>query len=102
MASEKPFVYLILGAAGSGRREILVDLIKDGLGENDRAAVLLSEAEAPSEFDSAFGQITRWKWQDETIVGELPADASHIFFVTDGRTNPVEQIEVFKGWLEGR
>ena len=28
MASEKPLVYLILGAAGSGRREILVDLLR--------------------------------------------------------------------------
>ena len=31
MSSEKPLVYLILGAAGSGRREIVADLIDGGL-----------------------------------------------------------------------
>ena len=31
MSSEKPLVYLILGAAGSGRREIVADLIEGGL-----------------------------------------------------------------------
>jgi len=43
---EKPLVYLVLGSAGSGRREVLVDLIQDGLGEADRAAVLLCDTEA--------------------------------------------------------
>lgn len=100
MPSEKPLVYLVLGAAGSGRREILVDLIGDGLGEADRPAVVLAESEAPSEFDAKLPELTRWKWTDETIGGQFPVEASHVFFVTEGRSNPVEQIEVFKTWIE--
>lgn len=102
MASEKPLVYLILGAAASGRREILVDLIAAGLGENATAAVMLSDREETSEFDAKFPALTRWKWQEEAIAGELPAGASHVFFVSDGRANPVEQIEVFKIWVEAQ
>jgi hypothetical protein len=102
MASEKKPVYLILGAAGSGRREIIVDLIEAGLGESDRAAVMLSAAEEPGEFDGKLPALTRWKWQDEFIVGELPAEATHVFFVSDGRGNPVEQVDVFKNWIEAQ
>jgi hypothetical protein len=99
MASEKPLVYLFLGAAGSGRREILIDLIEAGLAESNTASVMLAESEAPSEFDAKFPELVRWEWREETIVGELPAGASHVFFITDGHTNPVEQIEVFKTWV---
>ncbi|MEO7414642.1 MAG: hypothetical protein ABIZ81_14930 [Opitutaceae bacterium] len=102
MASEKPLVYLLLGAAGSGRREILVDLVQAGLAETDTAAVMLAGSETPSECDASFARLSRWEWRDEMIVGEVPADASHVFFVTDGRTNPVEQIEVFKTWVEAQ
>ena len=100
MPSTKPLVYLILGAAGSGRREILVDLIEAGLGEQDTPAVMLAEREKPADSDAKLPAITRWQWADENIVGELPTDASHVFFVTDGRGNPVEQIDMFKLWVD--
>jgi hypothetical protein len=102
MPSEKPLVYLMLGAAGSGRREILVDLIEAGLTESDRAGVMLAQSEGPSEFDAKLPRLTRWSWTDELIVGELPKDVSHVFFVSDGRGNPVEQTEVFKAWLDAQ
>ena len=35
---EKPLVYVILGAADSGRREVLCDLIEGGLGEDAQPA----------------------------------------------------------------
>lgn len=99
----KPLVYLILGAAGSGRREVLADLIEGGLAEGDRAAVMLAETEAPDAFDAKFPALSRWRWTEaETIEGELPSDATHVFFISDGRKNPVEQIEVFKAWLEAQ
>ncbi|MCX6953639.1 MAG: hypothetical protein NTV51_15925 [Verrucomicrobia bacterium] len=41
-APEKPLVYLILGAAGSGRRAVLADLLEDGLVAGDRPAVMLA------------------------------------------------------------
>jgi hypothetical protein len=105
--SEKPLVYLILGAAGSGRREVLVDLIKDGLEEGDRPAVMLSASEEIRVSDAAGADenlpaLSKWTWEDGTISGTLPADATHVFFVSDGTRNPVDQVEVFKPWLDAQ
>jgi len=99
MSSEKPLVYVILGAAGSGRREVLADLIASGLGEGDRAAVLLSAGETAGEHDASFTQLTRWTWSDGIIAAGLPEGATHVFFVTDGRINPVDQIEQLHVWI---
>ena len=100
--SDQPLVYIILGAAGSGRREILADLITDGLTGDDRAAVLLSDTEAPDEFDAKLPGLARWMWTGESIDGRLPPEATHVFFVTDGRRNPVDQLEAGKAWLEAQ
>jgi hypothetical protein len=100
---EKPLVYLILGAAGSGRREVLADLIDGGLAETDRPAVMLPAGEASNASDDAtLPDVTRWEWRDDTIAGTLPAEATHVFFVTDGTRNPIDQIEVFKPWVDAQ
>src|SRR5258708_36304523 len=103
-AFEKPLVYLILGAAGSGRREVLADLIEGGLAEGDRAAVMLSESETPDDAaEKKLGVISRWSWLDESAIsGEFPAGATQVFFVADGRRDPVELCEVFKPWVEAQ
>src|SRR3954462_11673645 len=100
--NERPFVYLILGATGSGRRAVLIDLIGAGLDDTDRAAVLLPAAEAENETDRKLPAISRWEWQDGTIVATLPAEATHVFFVVDGFRNPIDQLEVFKAWLDAQ
>jgi hypothetical protein len=102
MAEEaKPLVYLILGPAGSGRREVLADLIEGGLAESDRAAVFLAESEPADPADSRLGGIGRWRMNaGHAIEAELPPEATHVFFVLDGRRDPVDQIEAFKAWLE--
>ena len=97
---EKTLIYLVLGAAGSGRREVLADLIDAGLEPGARVAILLAEAEAPAETDQKLPAIERWRWTEENAIeAELPAGTSHVFFVTDGRRDPVEQIEAFAAWL---
>jgi hypothetical protein len=96
-------VYLVLGAAGSGRREVLADLIEGGLEADARAAVLLSAAEWPDAADARFPGATRWKMSEGiTIEADMPADATHVFILFDGRMNPVDQIEAFKAWLGER
>jgi hypothetical protein len=93
-------VYLVVGAAGSGRREVLADLIENGLGEADKPAVLVSEAEWADPADARLGEVGRWSMQaDIHVQAEMPADASHVFVLFDGRMNPVDQIEGFKAWL---
>lgn len=100
--AEKPLVYLILGAAGSGRRAVLADLLEDGLAPGDRPAVMLAASEAAAEMEAKLPALTRWTWTGEVIEGALPPEATHIFFLAEGRTNPVEQIEVFVAWLQAQ
>ena len=98
----KPLVYLILGAAGSGRRDVIADLIENGLEETDRAAVMWPAAEGESNGDARLPRVDRWEWREGVIIGALPAEATHVFFVTDGTRNPIDQIEVFKPWVEAQ
>jgi hypothetical protein len=99
--AEKPLVYLILGASASGRREILVDLSKE-LAAGAQPAVMLAEGEAASSVDAQLPPVTRWTFADDHIVGTLPPGATQVFFIADGRKNPVDQVEVFKPWLEAQ
>lgn len=101
--SEKPLVYVILGAAGSGRREVLADLASEFIEDGSPSCVLLSETEKPDPFDDKLGGVTRWTWDPQGfIVAVLPAGAETIFFVTDGRMNPVDQMEALKPWIDGQ
>ena len=100
-SAEKPLVYVILGAAGSGRRVVLADIIEGGLGPEAKPAVLLAAAEPAEEGDAKLPAVTRWTWtQAGTIDADLPEAATHVFFVTDGRRSPVDQMEAFKAWIE--
>gem|GEM_PF-91090 len=98
-STDKPGVYLVLGAVDSDRRAILVDLIQGGLGESDRPVVLISGDEPPSDFEGKLPGVSRWVWENDAILAELPREGSQVFFVTDGRRSPVDQIEAFKLWL---
>lgn len=96
-------MYLVLGAAGSGRREVLADLIRDGLGEADRPAVLLSATEWADPSDGMLAGAGRWRMAEGNAVeADFPSEATHVFIVFDGRMNPVDQIEAFKSWLADR
>ena len=95
----KPLVYLILGAAGSGRREVVADLIDGGLGAGDRPLALLAAGEAPAESDGRLGALARWQWDEKRMETPALGEATHVFFFTDGRRNPVDQVEAFQAWL---
>lgn len=98
----EPLVYIWLGAAGSGRREITRDTIEAGLDEGDRAVIL----HAPGETISGTGNgraayIGEWVLSDDNrIETKFPDDTTHLFFLTDGRGNPVDQIEALSTWIE--
>jgi hypothetical protein len=99
MPADAPLVYIILGAAGSSRREVVADLIEGGLSEGDHAAVLLSSTEALQEHDAKLANVERWIWREGAIVAALPEGATHVFFVTDGRQNPIDQLEALQKWI---
>jgi hypothetical protein len=100
-------IYIILGATGSGRREIAFDLIEH-IGENGkgRAIVLLAENEKPSPYDEqiqALHEVTSIAWHfssdREIIANHLPEEGETLFFITNGRLNPVDQIEALSAWI---
>ena len=113
-----PLVYLVIGPAGSGRRALLADIIAGGLGADEHALVLLSKDESDNAPDAglraAGGCVARWGWLERgggpdgpggrIETGDTGAGgaggATHVFFVADGRRNPVDQIEAFKPWLQ--
>lgn len=99
MTPDRPWLYLILGSTGSGRREVLADLLQAGLGADDKAAVLLAEGERADPADAALGTLGRWSLADGEVRLEAPAEATHVFLVLDGRANPVEQLEPLSIWL---
>jgi hypothetical protein len=99
--SDRPQVYLILGAAGSGRREIVADLIEAGLDGADGVHSRLAAGEAASAVDARLGTLERWSWADGRIAASPPAPGATVFFFADGRGNPVDQIEAFQAWLAG-
>ena len=100
--SDCPLLYLVLGTPGSGRREVLADLIEGGLNADDRPAVLLAESEAPNEFDARLPALARWKWTGEFIEAALPSEATHVFLILDSRGNLIDQLEVAKAWIEAQ
>ncbi|HLP03201.1 MAG TPA: hypothetical protein VK163_14340, partial [Opitutaceae bacterium] len=96
-------LYFILGSAGARRRAVLADLL-EGLLPTDRAAVLLSDAEAPDGAgDAALAKsgatVARWHWAKPEMEFEVPAEATHLFLVADGRSNPVDQVEAVRELL---
>jgi hypothetical protein len=99
-----PLVYVILGATGSGRRDVLADLIQGGLDEDERATVLLAADEPADPRDAALGRVVRWTWENGIIAApdDALAGATHVFFVTSGRGSPVDHVEAFKPWLAAR
>lgn len=100
--NEKPQCYLVLGAAGSGRREVVADLIEDGLEPTDAPVVFLPAGLDPEGLPAGVTLVT-WGWDDGGgIAAAWPAGARIGFFVTDGRANPVDQIEAFKPWMQAR
>jgi hypothetical protein len=101
--SDRPLVYLILGAAGSGRREIVADLIEGGLAGDSAGQQsvlsLLVAGEGAAASDRGLGRLARWTWTDGRIESPGLDGAATVFFFADGRRNPVDQVEAFQAWL---
>jgi hypothetical protein len=69
------------------------------LPEGARPAVLLSTAEPADPRDAQLPALARWTWREGVIDAALAPDATHVFFVTDGRQNPVDQLEALQKWV---
>lgn len=100
MTEDKPILYIVLGAARAGRREVVADLIEGGVKDEDQSVVFLPESMEASEQEARLGEIVRWTAPDsETVAAIWPEGATVGFFVIDGRRNPIDQIEALKPWI---
>lgn len=101
-----PLVYVFLGARGSGRREVVLDLIKFGLDRgSEHAVVLLPDGEAANPLDAQFdaqpnAQALPWNpTAGPLTVPDLPEAAGYVFMILDGQADPVDQLERLRDWL---
>lgn len=98
-------VYFIIGTPASGRRGIVRDLIENGLDEKDRAVVLLAQSEDDAPIDAKLAalpnvEVRRWAWAPEGFPAVEGIEDATVFFLTDSRESPIDQIEASKPWLE--
>lgn len=105
-AALSPLVYVLLGAPGSGRREVLADLISGGLDPTagEQAHVILAEGEPVHVLDEKLGasSVARMRWDPELralFADAPPTGVSHVFILLDGLLDPVDQLEALKPWL---
>lgn len=99
-----PTFYIILGIPKSGRREVIFDLIDGGIPENSSTAVYLSANEQDSPFDEQLAaqpntQVIRWSADESGADAPAPpVETEHIFFLTEGKSNPIDQLEFLQAW----
>ncbi|MDR1817754.1 MAG: hypothetical protein LBR07_06245 [Puniceicoccales bacterium] len=109
--------YIILGAAGSGRREVLADLLENGTPAGDARATagcvrlyLADDAFTTGDGTGGGGtggvafpktvEIRRWSVAGGNVSLDAPESAPEtVFLVTDGRANPVDQMEILAALL---
>lgn len=99
-----PLVYLILGAAGSGRHDVVEDLALFGLDPEDRPQVFVAERRLgdPGESQREEGEKrggAPWSMIAGNLQIEVDPETTHLFIVSDGHADPVDQVEALKDWL---
>ncbi len=101
----EPNVYLILGCATSGRRQVLYDLITDEATEDNPFTILREAGEERNEWDekmAAHDHVTIETF--ETYVASIATDQlnpNHTnIILTPGKQNPVDQLEALPPLLE--
>lgn len=101
-------LYLVLGAPGSKRRAVLADLIDAGLPAGAKAAVMQAASERSDATDAlltkAGAQLGEWHFERQAqelprLVMAVPEGVTHLFLLSNGRENPVDQVEALREWL---
>ena len=110
--SGRPNIYMILGSLGSGRRQILHDMLENGWTPGRSAVVMMSRQdsdipEARALHASGLCTLVPWHWDDE--MGGIVCDAltpgagtadDDIFVIAEPLRSPVDQVEALKSFLE--
>ncbi|HNX05219.1 MAG TPA: hypothetical protein PKI32_06935, partial [Opitutales bacterium] len=98
--------YVFAGAAGSGRRAVMADLISSGLSLGaieGPVAVALPLGEPRDGTDALFedrAALVRWNGlADGAAIPALPEGVGTLFILLDGRADPVDQFENLAKWF---
>ncbi len=95
----------MLGIPGSGRREVLCDLVEDGLPADAKVLYFRPEDESVSPADArleASGKVASVLWRLEGATakhGRVAAPADTVFFLAPGGADPADTIEAVAQWL---
>jgi hypothetical protein len=106
MSDQAPLVYLIYGILGSGRRDVLFDLIKDGIESKEPVLYFHPEGEAASPFDEQLEalenvSIVDWKLTNAKVThGQISAAPEKIIFLAPGTSDPADAAEAVKTWTD--
>ncbi len=103
----EPLIYLILGCKGTGRFQVVADLIDFGTDKDEKSFVFHSPADAESAeatFDvkSRSAVLAPYGGKEGELSADLPKDADFVFVVADGLASPADSVELFHSWLEER
>ncbi|HVU18797.1 MAG TPA: hypothetical protein VHD32_17975 [Candidatus Didemnitutus sp.] len=107
MGSSSVSVYFVLGTPGSGRREIVLDLVENGLGPAEKVLVLLASHEEPNPSEERLSrreatQVLRRDWTPAQLPEiDLPTEGT-VFFLADPRGDAITQLESLQPWLLSR
>ena len=106
MSDTPPLVYLIYGIPGSGRREVLFDLIDGGIDAKEQVLYFRPEDEASTPFDEQLEaldnvSVVSWKLSDAKVThGPINAAPDKIIFLAPGRSDPADAAEALKTWVD--
>lgn len=98
--------YVFTGAAGSGRREVMADLLawsSQTPGERQSFVVFVPEGEksVSNEVFDGIADVLSWNGVGEALeMPSIPEGTDVAFILLDGLANPVDQFENLATWLQ--
>lgn len=104
--NESPLVYVIYGTPGSGRREVIFDLIDGGIDPKSNVLFFRPEGETQTPFDEqidALENTTTIEWSlDNAKIkhGQISAAPDYIIFLAAGESDPSDIAEALKSWID--
>lgn len=94
-------IYFILGSAGAGRREVILDLIEGGFDDSEQVLVAVANNEKASPMDEQLSAREQTQVIQYESLAELDvAESSAVFILARGDAEPGEEIEAFQSWLK--
>lgn len=106
MSDSAPLIYFVFGIPGSGRREVIFDLIEGGIPKAESVLYFRPEGESADPFDEqlealANVDVVSWRLKDGKIShGKISAAPSKILFLAPGTSDPADCAEALKQWSE--